>query len=87
MFFGGGGAGTAALIDNSSYYWENANEINRKLDDLKDLFSIISTSNDKTLEGRLLDRIKNIISDINQLSGNIIDFNRFDLEKIIARGY
>ncbi|WNM16421.1 hypothetical protein [Mesomycoplasma ovipneumoniae] len=87
ILYGSGAAGTAALIDNSSSYWENANEINRKLDDLKDLFSIISTSNDKTLEGRLLDRIKNIISDINQLSGNIIDFNRFDLEKIIARGY
>lgn len=83
----GGAAGTGILLKNSSNYWGNSNEITRKLDHLKDLFSIISTSNDKALEQSLLNRIKNIISDINQLSGNIIDFNRFDLEKIIASGY
>ncbi|WNM14890.1 hypothetical protein [Mesomycoplasma ovipneumoniae] len=87
LVLGAGATGTGMLLKNSSNYWVNSNEINRKLDHLKDLFSIASTSNDKGLEQNLLNRIKSVISEINQLSGNIIDFNRFDLEKIIASGY
>ncbi|ATP59477.1 hypothetical protein [Mesomycoplasma dispar] len=83
----GGGASSIIFLTNSSNYWKNTDKITRKLDDLKEVFRLVLTSDNVGLEETLRQRIKNIIEEINQLSGNIIDFNKFDLEKILTSGY
>ncbi|WP_155265569.1 hypothetical protein [Mesomycoplasma ovipneumoniae] len=41
----------------------------------------------RALENDLKEKIRKIIANINKLSGNIINFEDFDMEEILAWGY
>lgn len=91
--FGGIATGTqlglsiGSVAFKSPHYWNNAEKITRELDSLKTIFRSIKTSNNSDLEEGFKEKIKKIITNINKLSGNIINFNDFDVEKILERGY
>ncbi|UVO16222.1 hypothetical protein [Mesomycoplasma ovipneumoniae] len=78
------------LIDSvvaTPYYWDVAQKITKELNSLKAVFRIIKSSNNTALENRLKEEIRKIIANINELSGNIINFNDFDMEEILAWEY
>lgn len=67
----------------------------KELDSLKLIFRLIKTSNNTALENELKEEIRKIIDNINNLnnknkllgSGNIINFQDFDIEEVLAWGY
>ncbi|MDW2860666.1 hypothetical protein [Mesomycoplasma ovipneumoniae] len=90
----GGGAAVTQLVlsivatsSNSPYYLDVAQKITKELDDLKTVFRTIKTSNNTALENELKEKIRKIITNINKLSGNIINFDDFDMRRILSWGY
>ncbi|WP_341495236.1 hypothetical protein [Mesomycoplasma ovipneumoniae] len=91
----GGGAAVTQLVlsivatsSNSPYYLDVAQKITKELDDLKTVFRTIKTSNNTSLENELKEKIRKIITNINELSGNnIINFDDFDMRRILSWGY
>ncbi|WP_341490063.1 hypothetical protein [Mesomycoplasma ovipneumoniae] len=82
--------------DSKSYnYWDVAQKMTKELDSLKLVFRLIKTSNNTALENELKEKIRKIIDNINNLnnknkllgSGNIINFQDFDIEEVLAWGY
>ncbi|WNM15046.1 hypothetical protein [Mesomycoplasma ovipneumoniae] len=71
----------------TSSYWDLAQKMTKELDSLKAVFRLIKTSNNTDLENGLKERIRKIIANINELSGNTINFEEFDPEEILAWGY
>ncbi|AAV27795.1 hypothetical protein [Mesomycoplasma hyopneumoniae] len=86
----GGGQLIAGGVFGGYYYnknWYTAEKLSKKLTELKRIFRIIKTSNNTNLEEKLRKDIKQIIDKINELTGDMIDFDDFDNEKIIENGY
>ncbi|WP_069098525.1 hypothetical protein [Mesomycoplasma ovipneumoniae] len=71
----------------TSSYWDLAQKMTKELDSLKAVFRLIKTSNNTDLENGLKEKIRKIIANINELSGNTINFEEFDPEEILAWGY
>ncbi|MXR33412.1 hypothetical protein V2P41_01275 [Mesomycoplasma hyopneumoniae] len=65
-------------IYKAPYYSKIADNITVQLEELKKIFRVIKSSNEKNLEVNIREKIKKIINNINELSGFIINFNDFD---------
>ncbi|WP_337899435.1 hypothetical protein [Mesomycoplasma ovipneumoniae] len=85
--------GYSVNSDSKSYnYWEVAQKMTKELDSLKLIFRLIKTSNNTALENELKEEIRKIIDNLNNKnkllgSGNIINFQDFDIEEVLAWGY
>ncbi|WNM15049.1 hypothetical protein [Mesomycoplasma ovipneumoniae] len=74
--------GSAATYVSSTQNYNLSKSLTKELDELKRIFRIIKTSNNFDLEKSIRERIKKIISNINQLLGTpTINFDNFDLDE------
>lgn len=59
----------------------------KELDNLKTILRIIKTSNNSVLEEGFKEKLKKIVTKINELSGNILNFEDFEFADMLERSY